>query len=189
MLRQAASRLSGSLGGLVRSIGTTAARLEGEAAPAGVKEFSEAWAKTAPSTLALPELPTNFLAPETSGEAAVDGERFAVNLFTPHGMVAQSKVRGSAPDHFLCSSAHGLLRCAVYTSVVSPQRHLHSSVSLGERGRECLVPSQQTCTVSVLPQDIPRPLSPEHLGGANTMPVGSRCVPHHICMHWGPTQA
>lgn len=186
MLRQAASRLSGSLGGLVRSIGTTAARLEGEAAPAGVKEFTEAWAKTAPSTLALPELPTNFLAPETSGEAAVDGERFAVNLFTPHGMVAQSKVRG------ICTRSLSLLlllRCAVYTSVVSPQPHLHSSVSLGERGRECLVPSQQTCTVSVLPQDIPRPLSPEHLGGANTMPVGSRCVPHHICMHWGPTQA
>jgi hypothetical protein len=90
MLRAAASRLGTSW---VRSIATTAARLEGEAAPAGVKEFQEAWGKTAPSTLGLPELPTNFLAPEASGEAAVDGDRFKVNFYTPHGMVAETKVR------------------------------------------------------------------------------------------------
>lgn len=90
MLRQAASRLGTSF---YRSIATTAARFEGEAAPAGVKEFQEAWAKTAPSTLVLPELPTNFLAPEASAESAVDGERFSVNFYTPHGLVAQSKVR------------------------------------------------------------------------------------------------
>ena len=88
MLRQAASRLGP---GFFRSIATTAARFEGEAAPAGVKEFQEAWSKTAPSTLALPELPTNFLPPETSADAAVDGERFSVNFFTPHGVVASSK--------------------------------------------------------------------------------------------------
>jgi len=75
----------------VRSIATTAARFEGEAAPAGVKEFTEAWAKTAPSTLGLPEFPTNFLAPE-SAESAVDGERFSVNFYTPHGLVSQGKL-------------------------------------------------------------------------------------------------
>lgn len=99
MLRQAASRLGTSF---LRSIATTAARFEGEAAPAGVKEFEEAWAKTAPSTLGLPEFPTNFLAPETSADAAVDGERFSVNFYTPHGMVAQSKVGDLLSDH--CSA-------------------------------------------------------------------------------------
>jgi len=89
MLRQVASRLARQG---YRSISTTAARLEGEAAPAGVKEFTEAWQKSAPSTLSLPELPTNFLPPEQSGESAVDGERFAVNFYTPHGVVSQSKV-------------------------------------------------------------------------------------------------
>lgn len=104
MLRQAASRLGTS--GLFRSIATSAARLEGEAAPAGVKEFQEEWAKTAPSTLALPELPTNFVTPEASGESAVDGERFSINFFTPHGVVAQTKVRQNSsiccPDHRRC---------------------------------------------------------------------------------------
>eukprot|EP00775_Hariotina_reticulata_P011093 gene11093-11247_t len=89
MLRQLASRLARQG---YRSISTTAARLEGEAAPAGVKEFTEAWQKTAPSTLSLPELPSNFLPPEQSGESAVDGERFAVNFYTPHGVVAQTKL-------------------------------------------------------------------------------------------------
>lgn len=91
MLRQVASRL-GLGSSFMRSIATTAARFEGEAAPAGVKEFTEQWAQTAPSTLNLPEFPTNFLAPEASAEAAVDGDRFSVNFYTPHGMVAQSKV-------------------------------------------------------------------------------------------------
>lgn len=93
MLRQAASRLLGS--GIMRSIATSAARLEGEAAPAGIKEFTEAWNNTAPSTLAPPEFPTNFLAPESSSEAATDGERFAVNFYTPHGVVASTKVRAA----------------------------------------------------------------------------------------------
>jgi hypothetical protein len=116
MLRQAASRLGT---GFLRSIATTAARFEGEAAPAGVKEFEEAWAKTAPSTLGLPEFPTNFLAPETSADAAVDGERFSVNFYTPHGMVAQSKVGDLLSDH--CCAA---LR---QHAMVLPQ-HLHCSV-------------------------------------------------------------
>jgi F-type H+-transporting ATPase subunit delta len=91
MLRQVASRL-GLGSSFMRSIATTAARFEGEAAPAGVKEFTEQWAQTAPSTLNLPEFPTNFLAPEASAESAVDGDRFSVNFYTPHGMVAQSKL-------------------------------------------------------------------------------------------------
>lgn len=91
-MRQAASRL---LRQGVRSISTSAARLEGEAAPAGVKEFTEQWNKVAPSTLNLPEFPSSFLPPEQSAEAAVDGERFSVNFYTPHGVVAQAKVGGN----------------------------------------------------------------------------------------------
>lgn len=88
MLRQAASRLLGQVG---RRFTTSASRLE-EAAPAGAKEFLEAWNKTAPSTLAPPELPTNFLPPEPSRDAAADGEKFAVNFYTPHETVAEAKV-------------------------------------------------------------------------------------------------
>jgi hypothetical protein len=89
MLRQAAARL---LRQGARSFTTSAARLEGEAAPAGVKEFTEQWNKVAPSTLNLPELPSSFLKAEDSAESAVDGERFSVNFYTPHGVVAQTKV-------------------------------------------------------------------------------------------------
>eukprot|EP00878_Enallax_costatus_P001247 GHUV01001391.1.p1 GENE.GHUV01001391.1~~GHUV01001391.1.p1 ORF type:complete len:202 (+),score=58.21 GHUV01001391.1:170-775(+) len=88
MLRQAASRLVRQ--GL-RSISTSAARLEGEAAPAGVKEFLEQWSKTAPSTLNLPEFPSSFLEKESAADA-VDGDRFKVNFYTPHGVVAQAKL-------------------------------------------------------------------------------------------------
>jgi F-type H+-transporting ATPase subunit delta len=89
MLRQAAARL---LRQGARSFTTSAARLEGEAAPAGVKEFTEQWNKVAPSTLNLPELPSSFLKAEDSAESAVDGERFSVNFYTPHGVVAQTKL-------------------------------------------------------------------------------------------------
>lgn len=92
MLRQAASRLLGQVG---RRFTTSASRLE-EAAPAGAKEFLEAWNKTAPSTLAPPELPTNFLPPEPSRDAAADGEKFAVNFYTPHETVAEAKVSSPA---------------------------------------------------------------------------------------------
>lgn len=132
MLRQVASRLGSSF---VRSIATTAARLEGEAAPAGVKEFTEAWAKTAPSTLSLPELPTNFLPPEASGEAAVDGDRFSVNFYTPHGLVAQSKVRDlHLSDHPAAAVnqealwIQGLLHCTQFVLVVLSQVVLSQDV-------------------------------------------------------------
>lgn len=61
----------------------------------GVKEFTEQWHKTAPSTLNLPEFPSNFLEKESPADA-VDGDKFKVNLYTPHGVVAQAKVRTAA---------------------------------------------------------------------------------------------
>lgn len=180
MLRQAAFRLSGSLGGLVRSIGTTAARLEGEAAPAGVKEFTEAWAKTAPSTLALPELPTNFLAPETSGEAAVDGERFAVNLFTPHGMVAQSKVRRICARSLFCCCC-GVLRAPSVVRSQPPIGLVRTLQFLWERGAvSVLCRASRLPRSPVLPQDIPRPLS-VWVAQTPCLWAAGVCTPH---MHW-----
>eukprot|EP00877_Chromochloris_zofingiensis_P001381 jgi/Chrzof1/11243/Cz05g29060.t1_ATPD len=90
MLRQAANRL---LRQGLRSISTSSAPCqEGAAAAAGAKEFIEEWNKSAPSTLAPPELPTNFLPKEPSAEPAGD-ERFQLNFYTPTGVVAENKVR------------------------------------------------------------------------------------------------
>lgn len=75
----------------LRGISTSAARLEGEAAPAGVKEFTDKWNQSAPSTLSMPEFPSSFLQKEDAADA-VDGERFKVNFYTPHGVVAQAKL-------------------------------------------------------------------------------------------------
>jgi hypothetical protein len=72
-----------------------------------VKEFTEQWNKVAPSTLNLPEFPSTFLKPEDSVEAAVDGERFSVNFYTPHGVVARTKVgeiQPSAARKLICGS-------------------------------------------------------------------------------------
>jgi hypothetical protein len=75
-----------------RSLSTSAALREGEAAaPAGVKEFTEAWAKAAPSTMNVPEFPSQFLEAEAA-EGAVDGEKFPVNFYTPSGVIAENKV-------------------------------------------------------------------------------------------------
>lgn len=79
-------------GGLARSISTSAARLE-EAAPAGVKEFAEAWQKIAPSTMNLPEFPSAHVKAEVARDSAADGEQFPVNFYTPDGVVAEKKVR------------------------------------------------------------------------------------------------
>ncbi|KAI8466982.1 MAG: ATP synthase [Monoraphidium minutum] len=87
MLRAACSLLRQ---GAVRGISTSAAALE-EAAPAGVKEFSEAWVRFAPSTMNLPEFPSAFL-PAESKESAADGEQFPVNFYTPNGKVAEGKI-------------------------------------------------------------------------------------------------
>lgn len=96
MLRRAASRLL--FGQSFRGISASAARLaeEGAAAPAGPKEFADAWGKLAPSTLAVPEVPTNFAAAYKEGESAADGERFPVNFYTPHGVISEEKVRVGA---------------------------------------------------------------------------------------------
>lgn len=89
MLRQLASRVA-RIGS--RGISTTAARLEGEAAPAGLKEFSEAWTATAPSTMAVPEINASFLEQPGDGQSLADGDRFPVNFYTPYGVIAESKV-------------------------------------------------------------------------------------------------
>ena len=88
MLRVAASRLARGL----RGISSSAARLE-EAAPAGPKEFAEAWNKVAPSTMALPELPSSFLPADTPAADAADSDRFQVNFYTPTGVVSEARVR------------------------------------------------------------------------------------------------
>jgi hypothetical protein len=90
MLRVAASGLARGL----RGISSSAARLDEAAAPAGPKEFAEAWAKVAPSTLSMPELPSSFLEPAApAADAGADGDRFQVNFYTPTGIVAEAKVR------------------------------------------------------------------------------------------------
>jgi hypothetical protein len=90
MLRQLASRVArfGS-----RGISTTAARLEGEAAPAGLKEFSEAWTASAPSTMVVPDTNEAFMEQKGDGQSLADGEKFPVNFYTPYGILADSKVR------------------------------------------------------------------------------------------------
>jgi hypothetical protein len=89
MLRQLASRVA-RIGS--RGISTTSARLEGEAAPSGLKEFSEAWIATAPSTMAVPDTNASFLEQPGDGQSLADGDRFPVNFYTPYGVIAESKV-------------------------------------------------------------------------------------------------
>lgn len=80
-----------------RALSTSGASLsEGEPAPAGVKEFTEAWQKVAPSTMNLPEFPSGHLAAETARDAAADGDLFPVNFYTPNGVIAETKVRVTA---------------------------------------------------------------------------------------------
>jgi hypothetical protein len=93
MLRAACSLLR--QGALARGISTSAARLE-EAAPAGVKEFAEAFTKIAPSTMNLPQFPSSFLGAEAARDSAAEGEQFPVNFYTPDGVVAEGKVRAAA---------------------------------------------------------------------------------------------
>ena len=85
MLRNAAKRL---LGAGQRCLSTSASRME-EASPAGPKEFAEAWIKKAPSTMDVPQLPTNFLKATSTGESKVTGDMFPVNFFTPHSILAE----------------------------------------------------------------------------------------------------
>ena len=76
-----------------RALSTSGAPRE-EAAPAGVKEFTEAWARIAPSTMNLPEFPSAHIAAESARDAAADGDTFPVNFYTPNGMLAEAKVGG-----------------------------------------------------------------------------------------------
>lgn len=92
MLSRAAATLLRHGAAGARAISTSVARAE-EAAPAGVKEFAEAWSKFAPSTMNLPEFPSQFLEAETARDSAADGEQFPVNFYTPNGVIAEGKVR------------------------------------------------------------------------------------------------
>ena len=99
MLRRAATqalaRLSAAANaGGSRAISTSARALaeEGPAAPAGLEAFKERWAIVAPSTLNLPEFPSNFLEPEESATEPGAEEKFTVKVFTPTGTAAEGKV-------------------------------------------------------------------------------------------------
>lgn len=96
MLRQAARRL---LSVSHRSVHTSAALLEEAAAvPAGLKEFADSWAKKAPQTLVVPEVPSNFIKSQSTGESLVQGELFPVNFYTPHSVLSDGvMVRPVAP--------------------------------------------------------------------------------------------
>nr|6RD4_R Chain R, Mitochondrial ATP synthase subunit delta [Polytomella sp. Pringsheim 198.80]6RD9_R Chain R, Mitochondrial ATP synthase subunit delta [Polytomella sp. Pringsheim 198.80]6RDB_R Chain R, Mitochondrial ATP synthase subunit delta [Polytomella sp. Pringsheim 198.80]6RDC_R Chain R, Mitochondrial ATP synthase subunit delta [Polytomella sp. Pringsheim 198.80]6RDE_R Chain R, Mitochondrial ATP synthase subunit delta [Polytomella sp. Pringsheim 198.80]6RDG_R Chain R, Mitochondrial ATP synthase len=73
-----------------RFISTSAARMEA-AAPAGPKEFTEVWNKKAPSTLIVPEFPSNYTAVKAVGEGQVHGDAFPVNFYTPHSILSQAQ--------------------------------------------------------------------------------------------------
>jgi hypothetical protein len=66
---------------------------EGGAVPAGLDVFKERWAQVAPSTLNLPEFPSNFLEPEETTTEAGAEDKFTVKVFTPTGTAAEGKVR------------------------------------------------------------------------------------------------
>ncbi|KAG2501389.1 hypothetical protein HYH03_001177 [Edaphochlamys debaryana] len=83
MLRHAARRL---LAAGQRSVSTSSRCMEEVAVPAGPKEFTEAWNKKAPSTLLVPELPSNFT--NVSTENQTQGDLFPVNFYTPHSVLA-----------------------------------------------------------------------------------------------------
>lgn len=95
---QALARLSAAAATSSRSaaapISTSARALaeEGGAVPAGLDVFKEKWAQVAPSTLNLPEFPSNFLEPEEAGTEAGAEEKFTVKVFTPTGTAAEGKV-------------------------------------------------------------------------------------------------
>lgn len=100
MLRRAATqalaRLSAARGAASAapiSTSTRALAEEGGAVPAGLDVFKERWAQVAPSTLNLPEFPSNFLEPEESATEAGGEDKFTVKVFTPTGTMAEGKVR------------------------------------------------------------------------------------------------
>ena len=68
---------------------TSAARMEEAAVPSGPKEFTEAWLKKAPSTMDVPQVPSNFLKATALGDSKVTGDLFPVNFFTPHGILSE----------------------------------------------------------------------------------------------------
>lgn len=91
MLRHAARRL---VGAGQRGLSSSAASLE-EAVPAGKKEFYDAWAKRAPSTLVPPELPSTY-AGGMGPESQVQGDLFPVNFYTPHSVLSDGAKKDGA---------------------------------------------------------------------------------------------
>lgn len=87
------------------------ARLDEVAQAAGPKEFAEQWHKQAPSTMAVPELPTNFLPDKGSTENKVQGDLFPVNFFTPHSIISYNKQVGQVMNISPCCM-HGSWGCA-----------------------------------------------------------------------------
>lgn len=78
-----------ALGLVQRNFTSSAARFDEAASPAGPKEFAAAWLKKAPSTMEVPQFPTNFLSSGASGENMVEGDLFPVNFYTPHGVLCK----------------------------------------------------------------------------------------------------
>jgi hypothetical protein len=80
-------------------ISTSARALADEpgAVPAGLDVFKEKWASVAPSTLNVPEFPSNFLEPEESAEPGAE-DKFTVKVFTPTGTAAEGKVSKREPS-------------------------------------------------------------------------------------------
>jgi F-type H+-transporting ATPase subunit delta len=71
---------------------TDAQQLMDETAQAaGTKEFVELWNKKAPSTLGVPEFPSNFVSDKATGDSKVQGDLFPVNFFTPHSILSAAK--------------------------------------------------------------------------------------------------
>jgi hypothetical protein len=73
--------------------------LEEVAQAAGPKEFRAMWDKKAPSTMAVPEVPSNFL-PDAEGstDSKVHGDLFPVNFVTPHSILSEAaQVRACLP--------------------------------------------------------------------------------------------
>ncbi|KAG1669246.1 hypothetical protein FOA52_003283 [Chlamydomonas sp. UWO 241] len=85
MFRQVARRMLSFQRGLTTS---TAALEESVSVASGPKEFAVKWDKSAPSTMSLPCLPSDFVKAKADGDSLAVGDLFPVNFYTPHGVLA-----------------------------------------------------------------------------------------------------
>lgn len=181
MLRHLSGRLLQH--GLRRGISTSSAALEeGLAAPAGPKEFIEAWHKAAPSTMNVPELPSSFLVPEKEGEPSTDGERFPVNFYTPHGVVAENKVIPRSGDRSCARRGHPLTPCMV--AARNPYT-MHSRVAAPCRAGAPIGPIMHVHAAgAATAPNAARP--PQNLTHARTRPLihSPRSLSRSLCQVW-----